>query len=160
MNEPIPAGDLERRVGGEIGVSHWFEIDQRRIDAFADAIDDHQFIHVDPERASRDTPFGSTIAHGFLSLSLLTAMGEGVLPTIAGEAMVINYGFDRVRFPAPVRSGARVRARFVLSEVTRRSDRELAARYAVTVEIEGGGRPALAADWIILTLLKEQVNAA
>jgi acyl dehydratase len=160
MNEPIPAEDLERRVGGEIGVSRWFEIDQRRIDAFADAIDDHQFIHVDPERASRDTAFGSTIAHGFLSLSLLTAMGKGVLPTIAGEAMLINYGFDRVRFPAPVRSGARVRARFVLSEVTRRSDRELAARYAVTVEIEGGGRPALAADWIILTLLKEQVNAA
>ena len=160
MNEPIPAGELERRVGGEIGVSRWFEIDQTRIDAFADAIDDHQFIHVDPERASRDTPFGGTIAHGFLSLSLLTAMGEGVLPRIAGEAMVINYGFDRVRFPAPVRSGARVRARFVLSEVTRRSDRELAARYTVTVEIEGGGRPALAADWIILTLLKEQVNAA
>lgn len=160
MNEPIPAGELERRVGGEIGVSRWFEIDQTRIDAFADAIDDHQFIHVDPERASRDTPFGGTIAHGFLSLSLLTAMGEGVLPRITGEAMVINYGFDRVRFPAPVRSGARVRARFVLSEVTRRSDRELAARYAVTVEIEGGGRPALAADWIILTLLKEQVNAA
>ncbi|PGH56241.1 nodulation protein NodN [Azospirillum palustre] len=160
MNEAIPAGDLELRVGGEIGVSRWFAIDQTRIDSFADVIDDRQFIHVDPERASRDTPFGGTIAHGFLSLSLLTAMGEGVLPTIAGEAMVINYGFDRVRFLAPVKSGARVRARFVLSEATRRSDRELVARYAVTVEIEGGGKPALAADWIILTHLKEQVNAA
>ena len=160
MIEPVSPGDLERRVGGEIGASRWFTIPQERIDAFADVIDDHQFIHVDPERASRDTPFGGTIAHGFLSLSLLTAMGAGVLPVIAGEAMVINYGFDRVRFLAPVRSGARVRARFVLSEATRRSDRELVARYAVTVEIEGGGRPALAADWIILTLLKEQVDAA
>ncbi|MBF5093693.1 MaoC family dehydratase [Azospirillum sp. INR13] len=160
MIEPVSPGDLERRVGGEIGASRWFTIPQERIDAFADVIDDHQFIHVDPERASRDTPFGGTIAHGFLSLSLLTAMGAGVLPVIAGEAMVINYGFDRVRFLAPVRAGARVRARFVLSEATRRSDRELVARYAVTVEIEGGGKPALAADWIILTLLKEQVDAA
>ena len=160
MIEPVSPGDLEGRIGGEIGASRWFTIPQERIDAFADVIDDHQFIHVDPERASRDTPFGGTIAHGFLSLSLLTAMGAGVLPVIAGEAMVINYGFDRVRFLAPVKSGARVRARFVLSEVTRRSDRELVARYAVTVEIEGGGKPALAADWIILTLLKEQVDVA
>ncbi|MCM8735400.1 MaoC family dehydratase [Azospirillum sp. A1-3] len=160
MIEPVSPGDLERHVGGEIGASRWFTIPQERIDAFADVIDDHQFIHVDPERASRDTPFGGTIAHGFLSLSLLTAMGAGVLPVIAGEAMVINYGFERVRFLAPVRSGTRVRARFVLSEATRRSERELVARYAVTVEIEGGAKPALAADWIILTLLKEQVDAA
>ncbi|CAO3452332.1 MaoC family dehydratase [Azospirillum largimobile] len=160
MIEPVSPGDLEGRIGGEIGASRWFTIPQERIDAFADVIDDHQFIHVDPERASRDTPFGGTIAHGFLSLSLLTAMGAGVLPVIAGEAMVINYGFDRVRFLAPVRAGARVRACFVLSEATRRSDRELVARYAVTVEIEGGGKPALAADWIILTLLKEQVDVA
>ncbi|MGF7174694.1 MaoC family dehydratase [Azospirillum doebereinerae] len=160
MTARIPVGELERRVGGEIGVSRWFAIDQARIDSFADVIDDHQFIHVDPERARRDSPFGGTIAHGFLSLSLLTAMGEGVLPEIAGQAMVINYGFDRVRFLAPVKSGARVRARFVLSGADRRSERELVARYAVTVEVEGGGKPALAADWIILTLLEEQVEAA
>jgi acyl dehydratase len=123
-------------------------VDQQRIDAFADVTTDHQFIHVDRDRAAKETPFGTTIAHGFLSLSLLSAFAYEVLPAIEGNQMSVNYGFDKVRFVSPVRSGARVRGRFTLAEVKPRSPTELLSRTHVTVEIEGEAKPALVADWL------------
>lgn len=140
--------DLIKLVGQEIGVSSWITIDQAQIDAFAHATNDHQFIHVDPERAKRETPFGGTIAHGFLSLSVLSGLAYEVMPTLNGAAMSINYGFDKIRFLTPVRAGKRVRARFMLSEATMRAPTELLIRNATTLEIEGEPKPALIADWL------------
>ncbi len=140
------------RQGTLIGTSSWIEIPQPMIDAFAAATRDHQFIHVDPEAAAQ-TPFGGTIAHGFLTLSLLSVMAFEVLPEIEGSVMGVNYGFDKLRFLAPVKSGARVRGAFTLTGVTRKSPTELLNHLAVVVEIEGGGKPALAADWLTLTVL-------
>jgi len=140
--------DFLKLVGQEIGVSGWITIDQPQIDAFAHATNDHQFIHVDPERARRETPFGGTIAHGFLSLSVLSGLAYEVMPTLNGAAMSINYGFDKIRFLTPVRAGKRVRARFTLSEAVMRAPKELLIRNATTLEIEGEPRPALVADWL------------
>jgi acyl dehydratase len=137
-------------VGQEIGVSRWFEIKQDRIDQFADVTEDHQFIHVDPERA-KQTPFGGTVAHGFLTLSLLAPMAFDAQPTISNTAMVVNYGFDRIRLIAPVPAGSRIRGHFVLKEIVDRGPKEIMARTEVTVEIKGGGKPALVADWLGLT---------
>lgn len=135
-------------VGSEIGVSLWHLIDQKRIDAFAETTEDHQFIHVDPERAARDTPFGTTIAHGFLTLSMLSVFNYEVIPKIAGATMGVNYGFDKLRFISPVRAGSRIRGRFTLTEAKMRAANELFSRTSVSVEIEGEDKPALAADWI------------
>ncbi|MBR1220660.1 MaoC family dehydratase [Bradyrhizobium sp. U87765 SZCCT0131] len=135
-------------VGTEIGTSPWHLVDQARIDAFAEVTEDHQFIHVDPARAARETPFGGTIAHGFLSLSLMSVFAYEVLPAIEGTRMSVNYGFDKLRFVSPVRAGARVRGRFTLAEATLRGPNELLSRTQVTVEIEGGDKPALVADWL------------
>lgn len=135
-------------AGTEIGVSPWHLIDQRRIDAFAEVTEDHQFIHVDPDRAARETPFGGTIAHGFLTMSMLSVFNYEVIPKIAGATMGVNYGFDRLRFISPVRAGSRIRGRFTLIEAKMRSDNELMSRTSVTVEIEGADKPALAAEWI------------
>nr|WP_249781942.1 MULTISPECIES: MaoC family dehydratase [unclassified Bradyrhizobium] len=135
-------------IGKEIGVSSWHLIDQPRIDSYADVIEDHQFIHVDPERAKKETAFGTTIAHGFLTMSLLSIMSYEVMPVIAGTTMGVNYGFDRLRFISPVRSGKRVRGRFVLAEAKLRKPGELQSRTNVTVEIEGEDKPALVADWL------------
>nr|WP_249145606.1 MaoC family dehydratase [Bradyrhizobium diazoefficiens] len=135
-------------VGKEIGVSSWHLIDQPRIDTYADVIEDHQFIHVDPERARKETAFGGTIAHGFLTMSLLSIMSYEVMPVIAGTAMGVNYGFDKLRFISPVRSGKLVRGRFVLAEAKLRKPNELQSRTNVTVEIEGEDKPALVADWL------------
>lgn len=135
-------------VGQELGVSSWHTIDQKQIDTFAEATNDHQFIHVDPERAKRETPFGGTIAHGFLSLSVLSGMAYEAMPTLEGSVMSINYGFDKVRFLTPVRAGKRVRARFVLAEATQRAPNELLSRTSTTLEIEGEPKPALVADWL------------
>jgi acyl dehydratase len=145
--------DLKSRIGQEVGVSSWKVIDQDRIDRFAAVTEDLQFIHVDPERALTETPFGGTIAHGFLTLSLLSAMGQEALPTIRNRIMGINYGLERVRFLSPVPVGARVRGRFTLSEVSMRSATQAMLRYQVTVEIEGAEKPALAAEWITLAVL-------
>jgi acyl dehydratase len=144
---------LKQRIGQEIGVSPWHLIDQTLIDRFADVTSDPQFIHVDPVRAAADAPFGGTIAHGFLTLSLLSVMGQQALPAIEGRVMGINYGFDRIRFLSPVRSGARVRGRFTLADVKPRPPRDLALQYRVTVEIDGEAKPALVADWITLAVL-------
>ncbi|MEY9184125.1 acyl dehydratase [Bradyrhizobium sp. USDA 326] len=153
MNEvwkkpPIPLQAYQAMVGKEIGVSSWHLIDQPRIDTYADVIEDHQFIHVDPERAKNETAFGTTIAHGFLTMSLLSIMSYEVMPVIAGTTMGVNYGFDRLRFISPVRSGKRVRGRFVLAEAKLRKPNELQSRTNVTVEIEGEDKPALVAEWL------------
>jgi acyl dehydratase len=144
--------EIASRVGQEIGVSSWLTIDQERIDAFADATDDRQFIHVDPAAAAR-TPFGGTIAHGFLSLSLLSRMGAEVMQMPGGVRIVINYGLDRVRFLAPVRAGKRIRGRFVLDSVEEKAAGQVLMRHNVTVEIEGEDKPALSAVWLALAIV-------
>ena len=156
MNEvwkkpPISLEAYQAMVGKEIGVSSWHLVDQPRIDTYADVIEDHQFIHVDPERAKKETAFGTTIAHGFLTMSLLSIMSYEVMPVIAGTTMGVNYGFDKLRFISPVRSGKRVRGRFVLAEAKLRKPNELQSRTNVTVEIEGEDKPALVAEWLGLT---------
>lgn len=145
----IAVADYQALVGSELGVSSWIEIDQPRIDVFADATLDRQFIHVDPETA-RASPFGGTIAHGFLTLSLLSAMINEVLPSIAGMTTSVNFGFNSIRFVAPVRSGKRVRGRFVLKAVGERSPGVLQSTFEVTVEIENQPKPALVAEWLAL----------
>jgi len=141
--------DIKSRAGQEVGVSSWIEIGQARIDAFADATEDRQFIHVDPEAAAQ-TPFGGTIAHGFLSLSLLSRMGAEAMLVPEGMKMAINYGLDRVRFLAPVRSGKRVRGRFTLDSVEEKAAGQILLKHTVTVEIEGESKPALTAIWLTL----------
>ena len=153
MNEvwkkpPIPLAAYQDMVGHEVGVSSWHLVDQDRIDVYDDVIEDHQFIHVDPERARRETAFGSTVAHGFLTMSLMSIMSYEVMPVIEGTTMGVNYGFDKLRFISPVRSGSRVRGRFVLNEARLRKPSELLSRTSVTVEIEGEDKPALVADWL------------
>lgn len=139
--------DIRSRIGEEIGVSGWLEVTQERIDAFADATEDRQFIHVDPATAAQ-TPFGGPIAHGFLTLSLLSRMGAEAMLLPDGVRMAVNYGLDRVRFLAPVRSGRRVRGRFVLDSVDEKAPGQLLLRHTVTVEIEGEEKPALTAVWL------------
>lgn len=140
--------EMIARTGEEIGVSRWFPITQARVDAFADATEDWFYIHTDPARAKAETPWGGTIAHGFLTASLLSAMAYDVAPRLEGSNRGVNYGFDRLRFVAPVPVGSRVRGRFTLTEAVTSKPGEVTLRYAVTVEIEGAGKPALAADWI------------
>jgi acyl dehydratase len=152
MSAPIAIADVAARVGGAPFVSRWFTLDQARIDAFAAVTEDRQFIHVDPV-AAKATRFGGTIAHGFLTLAMLAAMADDALPPVAGLALSVNYGFDRVRFVAPVKAGARVRGVFALAEATRRSERQWLTRYETTIEIEGADKPALVAQW--LTMLVE-----
>ena len=139
--------EIRSRVGEEVGVSSWLAVGQARIDAFADATDDHQFIHVDPATAAQ-TPFGGTIAHGFLTLSLLSRMAAEGMLTPQGVKMAVNYGFDRIRFLAPVRSGSRVRGRFTLDSVEEKAPGQWLLRHTVTVEIEGEDKPALTAQWL------------
>jgi len=148
----LTLADYEAVVGKEIGVSGWIDVDQARINTFADVTIDPQFIHVDPE-AARASPFGGTIAHGFLTLSLLSAMAQESLPTIQGTRTAVNYGFNNVRFVAPVRSGKRVRGRFVLKALVTRSPGVVQSTLAVTVEIEHEQKPALVAEWLTLAYL-------
>ena len=142
----IVMGDLSGRVGQEIGVSPWLEVTQERIDLFARAIDDPQWIHIDPERAKKG-PFGTTIAHGFLTLSLLSHLIE---TTFAFEErrMGINYGLNKVRFTAPLPSGSKIRARFVLAKYESLPGNGVQNTWSVSVECEGGGKPVLIAEWL------------
>ena len=149
----IPASELAGRIGQEVGVSGWITVDQARIDAFADATEDWQFIHVDPARA-KQTPFGGTIAHGFLTLSLLSKMTYEATPVLEGVVMGINYGFDKVRFLQPVRAGSRVRGRFKLLEATEKEGGRWLLKHEVTVEIEGQPKPALIAEWLGMQVLR------
>ncbi|MDQ8757495.1 MaoC family dehydratase [Sphingosinicella sp. LHD-64] len=139
--------EIKERIGTEIGVSDWILVDQARINAFADDTEDHQFIHVDPEAAAK-TPFGGTIAHGFLTLSLLSRMAADAMLRPETIRMGVNYGFEKVRFLAPVRSGRRVRGRFVLAAFDEKRPGQYQFTHIVTVEIEGEDKPALIADWI------------
>ena len=135
---------LEGLIGTETGVSGWWEITQDRVDAFAAATDDHQFIHVNPELAAQ-TPFGGTIAHGFLTLSLTVAMGAEVPLDVGNPMMGVNYGVDKVRFPAPVPVGSRIRVRVRLDEVSEVSG-GLHLKQTFTTEIEGEEKPAMVAE--------------
>lgn len=139
--------DIKSRIGREVGVSDWILIDQARIDAFAEVTEDHQFIHVDPEAAAQ-TPFGGTIAHGFLTLSLLSRMAADAMLRPDGIRMGVNYGFEKIRFLAPVRAGKRIRGRFALSSFEEKRAGQYQFVHNVTVEIEGEDKPALIADWI------------
>src|SRR3979411_3555361 len=137
---PTPLEAYRAMVGKEVGVSSWHLVDQQRIDIYADVIEDHQFIHIDPERAKRETPFGTTVAHGFLTMSLMSIMSYEVMPVIEGTAMGVNYGFDKLRFLSPVRAGSRVRGRVTLAEAKLRKPKELQSRTRVTAEIQGGDK--------------------
>ena len=143
----IALADFIKLEGQKIGTSRWFEIDQSRIDTFADVTEDHQFIHVD-EKAAENTPFGTTIAHGFLTLSMLSAMIYDGVPNIEGAKMGVNYGFNKIRFISPVKSGARVRAHFTLNALRHPKPTEVTNIWGVSIEIEGQERPALIAEWI------------
>ena len=151
---PIASLDeIRSRTGEEVGTSSWIEVGQERIDAFAEATEDRQFIHTDPAAAAQ-TPFGGTIAHGFLSLSLLSRMAAEAMLLPEGMAMAVNYGLDRVRFLAPVPSGRRVRGRFTLDSVEEKAPGQLLMRHVVTVEIEGEQKPALSAVWLSLMFIQ------
>ncbi|WP_352672542.1 MaoC family dehydratase [Mesorhizobium australicum] len=158
--EPISLDELLASVGKEVGVSPWRVVSQRMIDQFAESTDDHQFIHCDPERAKRETPFGGTIAHGFLSLSLLSAMTFETMRPLESCKMGVNYGFESLRFLAPVKTGSRIRTRFVLADVKVRPSGWVQTALGVTIEIEGSKKPALTARWLTLTLIKRQPEAA
>lgn len=149
----INAADIAAKIGTEIGVSDWADIGQDRINAFADCTEDHQFIHVDAEKAAA-TPFGGTIAHGFLTLSMLSKFAEQTALTIEGIQMGINYGFETVRFLAPVKSGKRLRGRFVLKDAAERKPGQWRVVYEVTAEIEGEEKPALTAEWVTIQMVK------
>jgi acyl dehydratase len=146
----VPVASLEKMktmVGRPIGTSPWIGISQKDIDIFAEVTGDHQFIHVDAEAASR-TPFGGTVAHGFLTLSLLSQMASHVMLVPDTLKMAVNYGFERVRFIAPVRSGKRVRGHFTLSALEEKRPGQWQMTHDVTIEIEGEDKPALQAAWI------------
>ena len=146
----MPIASLEEiraQIGKEIGVSSWLTVDQQRISSFAEATEDRQFIHTDPATAAQ-TPFGGTIAHGFLTLSLLSRMGAEAMLIPEGLKMAVNYGLDRVRFLTPVKSGKRVRGRFMLDSVEEKAPGQVLMRHTVTIEIEGEEKPALTAIWL------------
>ena len=144
--------EIRGKVGSSVGVSEWIEVSQERITTFAEATEDRQFIHVDPAAAAQ-TPFGGTIAHGFLSLSLLSRMAADVMQVPDTTRMAVNYGLDRVRFIAPVRAGKRVRGHFTLDAADEKSPGQLLLKHTVTVEIEGEERPALTAQWLGLVFI-------
>ncbi|MGF1545208.1 MAG: MaoC family dehydratase [Parvularculaceae bacterium] len=143
----VAPADVKSLVGEEVGVSEWVLIDQDLITRFADVTDDRQFIHVNPE-AAKAPPFGGTVAHGFLTLSMLSKLAVGSVIVLDGIKMAVNYGFDKVRFLAPVRSGRRIRGRFTLMKADERVPGQWRFTYAVRVEVEDEERPALLAEWI------------
>ncbi|MNK40891.1 putative enoyl-CoA hydratase 1 [compost metagenome] len=146
--------DLPSLIGQEVGLSRWITVDQARIDAFARITEDEQFIHVDPERA-KATPFGGTIAHGFLTLSLASAMSYDAVAPLDGVVMGVNYGFDKLRFLAPVPAGSKVRGRFRLLSAEDKGDGRWLLKHELTVEIEGADKPALIAEWLGMQMVKD-----
>ena len=147
--------NAEARLGTEVGVSNWITVDQPMIDQFAETTFDTQWIHVDPERAAAETPFGGTIAHGFLTLSLASRFAYDCFPMLPGQVMGINYGMNKLRFLMPVRAGARLRGRFTLQKVTKRSATDLLRENLLTIEIEGEKTPALVAEWLGLAIFED-----
>ena len=147
MTEIESVAGLGELVGREVGVSEWVEVSQERIHGFAEATEDRQWIHTDPERAARESPFKGTIAHGFLTLSLLSEMGRTAV-AVRGVRMGINYGLNRVRFISPVPAGSRVRGRFTLAALEEVKG-GAQATWEVTVEREGSARPCCTAEWLV-----------
>ena len=147
----VPKDEMVNAIGTKFEPSAWIDVTQERINTFADCTEDHQFIHVD-EEAAKNTPFGGTIAHGFLTLSLLSKMveGNGVIPE--NTVMGLNYGFDKVRFLAPVASGRRVRCHSEVLNVDRKDDNRFLVKQGVSVEIEGEDTPALVAEWLSMVI--------
>lgn len=145
---------LVRQIGTQVGTSHWITVDQAMIDQFAATTHDDQWIHVDPGRAARDAPFGGSIAHGFLTLSLASRFAYDCFPDLPGQRMAINYGFNRLRFLTPVAPGQRLRGQFTLNAVSLRSPTELLREVALRIEIEGQDRPAIVADWLGLLVFE------
>ena len=139
--------DLQSLIGTEIGVSKWILVDQARSDAFAEITEDRQFIHIDPV-AAKQTPFGGTIAHGFLTLSLASVMSYDAVKPLEGVVMGVNYGFDKLRFLAPVPAGSRIRGRFKLLSAEDKGAGRWLLKHELTVEIEGADKPALIAEWL------------
>jgi acyl dehydratase len=154
--ESMTLAELLAKKGEEIGVSDWVTVGQERINGFADVTEDHQFIHVDEARAKAETPFGGTIAHGFLTLSLMVPMSDGALPEISDRKMGINYGLDKLRFLSPVPAGGRVRGRFSLDDYKERAPGQFMLTYSVTVDIEGGSKPALLATWLVMAIVNAE----
>jgi acyl dehydratase len=144
---------LRKKIGTLMGSSNWYLLDQDRINQFAVVTQDEQFIHTDPEKAAK-TPFGTTIAHGFLTLALLPAMGGDVIPKLDGHLMSVNYGFEKLRFLSPVPAGSRVRGHFTLSSLDVRKPGEVTLLWEVSIEIEGREKPAVYAEWINRRYLK------
>jgi acyl dehydratase len=153
MTNVIRVDQLENYIGQEVGITEWLEIDQERINKFADATGDHQYIHVDPERAAQ-TPFGTTIAHGFLTLSLMSmfrSMNGGI--KLENAVMGINYGLDKVRFINPVKVGNKIRARFELISAEEKKPNHYLMKHNVTIDIDGEEKPALIAEWLGMTVV-------
>lgn len=150
--QPVSVETAKAALGHEL-VSPWRAVTQTMIDQFADATDDHQFIHCDPERAAKEAPFGGTIAHGFLLLSLLSAMTFETVPAIAGSTMGVNQGFDEMRFVAPVKTGSRIRTKFVLAKLKARPSGWIEIAHDIVMEIEGSDKPALTARWLTLAFV-------
>lgn len=148
----VPVDELARHVGTETGRSGWFAIDQARIDAFAEATEDRQWIHVDRDAAA-EGPFGATIAHGFLTLSLVSHLSTEASMVPQGAAMLINYGSDKVRYLNPVKEGSRIRTISTLKDVAEKSSGQILLTTNVVVEIEGEERPALVADILTLAVM-------
>ncbi|RLA00667.1 MAG: Nodulation protein N [Gammaproteobacteria bacterium] len=149
----IKAEELNDQIGKSQPPSQWSSLEQSRINLFAEATDDYQFIHMDEEKA-KETPFGGTIAHGFLSLSMLTHLAEGGAGIVVANAkMGVNYGFDKIRFLMPVRAGKRVRGHFKLVEVTEKKPGQFLLKSEVTVEIEGESKPAIMAEWLTMYMV-------
>lgn len=149
MSEALTIDEYRSRVSREVGVSDWFLVDQDRIQRFADLTQDWVFLHTDPERA-REAGFEGTIAHGFLTISLIATLVPTALPRMKGVKVGFNYGFNRLRLLAPVPSGKRIRGRFKLADCTERSPGEWLLTFDVTIEVEGQDKPALIAEWLIL----------
>jgi acyl dehydratase len=139
---------LKELAGREIGVTEWFPVTQERIEQFAEATEDRQWIHMDRERARKESPYGDTIAHGFLTLSLLSHLMKEAIQVQGGVRLAVNYGLNRVRFPAAVRADSRIRARILLQDVKEVSD-AVEATYSVTIESEGSAKPVCVAEWVV-----------
>jgi len=139
--------ELAGRVGQEVGTSDWLEVSQERINQFAETTEDRQWIHINVERAARESPFKETIAHGFLSLSLLSALGKGAM-SVGGVRMGVNYGLNRVRFVSPVPAGARIRGRFTLATIEEIKG-GVQATWNVTIERDGSEKPCCVAEWLV-----------
>ena len=149
--------ELQGLIGEEVGVSKWFDVTQARIDSFADCTEDHQFIHVDP-KAARATPFGGTIAHGFLTLSLASAMSYDAVAPLDGVVMGVNYGFDKLRFLAPVPAGSRIRGRFKLLSADDKGSGRWLLKHELTVEIDGADKPALIGEWLGMQMVDPKIE--